>query len=389
MDKDLSYILNQLGEDREQYFNAVAPPIMQTSNFAFRKVEDLRKVFENEYSDYLYSRGINPTVDILRKKLAALDGAEDALAFNSGASAIFASVLSQVKQGDHIVSVHKPYTWAQKMFDQILPRFGVSTTYVDGTQIENFERAILPSTRVIYLESPNSWSFELQDLAAVAELAKAEGIVTICDNSYCTPLYQRPIELGIDLVLQSATKYLSGHSDVVAGVLSGSHAQMEKIFNSELLNMGNGISPFHAWLLMRGMRTLPARLERITRSTKDVIEYLRQQRAVEEVIFPLDPAFPQYELAARQMKGACGLLTVVLKTEKMQDIVTFCESLQHILMAVSWGGYESLAIPRCASLRPEEFDPANRDHRMLRLYVGLEDAAYLIEDLDQAFSRIA
>jgi cystathionine beta-lyase/cystathionine gamma-synthase len=164
---------------------------------------------------------------------------------------------------------------------------------------------------------------------------------------------------------------------------------MQKIFNSELLNMGNGISPFHAWLLMRGMRTLPARLERITRSTKDVIEYLRQQRAVEEVIFPLDPAFPQYELAARQMKGACGLLTVVLKTEKMQDIVTFCESLQHILMAVSWGGYESLAIPRCASLRPEEFDPANRDHRMLRLYVGLEDAAYLIEDLDQAFSRIA
>lgn len=389
MDKDLSYILNQLGEDREQYFNAVAPPIMQTSNFAFRKVEDLRKVFENEYSDYLYSRGINPTVDILRKKLAALDGAEDALAFNSGASAIFASVLSQVKQGDHIVSVRKPYTWAQKMFDQILPRFGVSTTYVDGTQIENFERAILPSTRVIYLESPNSWSFELQDLAAVADLAKAEGIVTICDNSYCTPLYQRPIELGIDLVLQSATKYLSGHSDVVAGVLSGSHAQMQKIFNSELLNMGNGISPFHAWLLMRGMRTLPARLERISRSTKLVIDYLRQQPAVEEVIFPLDPVFPQYELATRQMQGACGLLTVVLKTEKMQDLVTFCESLQHILMAVSWGGYESLAIPRCASLRPEEFDPANRDHRMLRLYVGLEDAAYLIEDLDQAFSRIA
>ncbi len=138
------------------------------------------------------------------------------------------------------------------MFDNVLPRFGVSTTYVDGTRIEHFERAILPNTRVIYLESPNSWDFALQDLRAVAELARAEGIVTICDNSYCTPLYQRPIEMGIDMVLQSATKYIGGHSDVVAGVLTGTKAMMKKIFDNELLNMGNGISPFNAWLLIRG-----------------------------------------------------------------------------------------------------------------------------------------
>src|SRR5688572_1048161 len=218
----LSYILNELGEERDQYYNAIAPPIIQTSNFAFRKIEDLRKVFEDEFSDYLYSRGLNPTVNILRKKIAALDAAEDALIFNSGASAIFASVFSQVKSGDHIVSVRKPYTWAQKMFDNVLPRFGITTSYIDGTDITNFERAILPNTRVIYLESPNSWDFALQDLEAVADLARAEGITTICDNSYCTPLFQRPIECGIDMVLQSATKYLSGHSDVVAGVLSGS-----------------------------------------------------------------------------------------------------------------------------------------------------------------------
>src|SRR5262249_53327299 len=162
---------------------AISPPIMQTSNFAFKKVEDLRKVFEDEYSNYLYSRGLNPTIDILRKKLAALDGAEDCLVFNSGSSAIFASVFSNVQSGDHVVSVARPYTWAQKMFDNVLPRFGVATTYVDGTSIENFERAILPNTRVIYLESPNSWDFALQDLPAVAELARSEGIVTICDNS--------------------------------------------------------------------------------------------------------------------------------------------------------------------------------------------------------------
>src|SRR6201996_2907459 len=182
---DLSYIINELGEDREQYFNAIAPPIIQTSNFKVNKVDELRALFEDEYSTWLYSRGLNPTVEILRRKLAALDGAEESLVFNSGAAAIFAAVLANVKQGDHIVSVDKPYTWAQRMFDVILPRFGVTTTYIDGTQIENFKRAILPATTLIYLESPNSWDYRLQDLAAVAELAKAKGIVTIIDNSYC------------------------------------------------------------------------------------------------------------------------------------------------------------------------------------------------------------
>lgn len=343
---DLSYILNELGEDREQYFRAISPPIMQTSNFHSRKVDELRKVFEDEFSTYLYSRGLNPTVDILRQKLAALDEAEDCLVFNSGASAIFASVFSNVQSGDHIVSVRNPYTWAQKMFDNVLPRFGISTTYIDGTNIENFERAILPNTRIIYLESPNSWDFVLQDLQAVADLARAENIITICDNSYCTPLYQRPIAMGIDMVLQSATKFIGGHSDVVAGVLSGTRQMMKKIFDNELLNIGNGISPFNAWLLIRGLRTLPIRLERISATTAKVVEYLKNHPLVQEVIFPFDPSFPQYELARKQMTGACGLLTIVMKAEKMQQIVTFCESLRHILMAVSWGGHESLAIPR-------------------------------------------
>lgn len=385
---DLSYILNELGEDREQYFNAIAPPIIQTSNFAFKKVDDLRKVFEDEYSSYLYSRGLNPTIDILRKKLAALDGAEDCLVFNSGASAIFSSVLANVKSGDHIVSVRKPYTWAQKMFDNVLPRFGVTTTYIDGRHIENFERAILPNTRVIYLESPNSWDFALQDLRAVAELAQAENITTICDNSYCTPLFQKPIDLGIDMVLQSATKFLGGHSDVIAGVLSGKYEMMKKIFDSELLNMGNGISPFNAWLLIRGLRTLPSRLQRISETTRKVVDFLKEHPKVEQVLFPFDPSFDQYDLATKQMKGACGLLTAIVKAEKMQQIVTFCESLRHILMAVSWGGHESLAIPRCASVRFQDFNASDREHRMIRFYIGLEDSDYLIEDISQALESM-
>ena len=382
---DISYIINELGEDRENYFNSVAPPIIQTSNFRVNKVEELKALFEDEYSGYLYSRGRNPTVDILRKKLAALDGAEDCLVFNSGAAAIFAAVLANVKAGDHIVSVDKPYTWAQRMFDIILPRFGVTTTYIDGTLIEHFERAILPNTAVIYLESPNSWDYKLQDLAAVAELARSENIVTIIDNSYCTPLYQRPVEMGIDIAMQTATKYIGGHSDTVGGVLSGSAPMIKRIFDSEYNNIGSGIQPFNAWLLLRGLRTLPARLDRIGQCTRQVAAFLKGHPQVEGILFPFDESFPQYELARQQMQGAAGLLSFYVRADSREQIVRFCESLRHIMMAVSWGGHESLILPKCAALTAEEFDPSVREHRMLRLYTGLEDPEYLIRDLEQAF----
>lgn len=385
---DLSYILNELGEDREHYFNAIAPPIMQTSNFSFKKVADLRKAFEDEMGGYLYSRGLNPTVDILRKKLAALDRAEDCLVFNSGAAAIFASVFTNVKSGDHIVSVNAPYTWAQRMFDVILPRFGVSTTYIDGRNIENWEKATKSNTILYYLESPNSWDFALQDIRAVATLAKSGKITTIIDNSYCTPLYQGVISMGIDLSLQTATKYIGGHSDTLGGVLSGSHAMMKKIFNSEYLTIGSGIQPFNAWLLLRGLRTLPARFDRITRTTNEVLNFLKAHPKIEGVIFPFDESFPQYELARKQMSGACGLFTFIMKTGQMEKIVRFCESLQHIMMAVSWGGHESLVIPKCSGLDPGDFDASNPVHRYVRMYVGLEEPQYLINDLSQALDKM-
>lgn len=385
---DLSYIINELAEERDDYFRAIAPPIIQTSNFAFKKVADLRKSFEDEYSTWLYSRGLNPTVEILRKKLAALDEAEDCLVFNSGAAAIFAAVLANVKSGDHIISVKNPYTWAQRMFDVILPRFNVTVTYIDGTKTENFEKAIQPNTTLIYLESPNSWFYELQDMQAVAQLARQHKIITICDNSYCTPLFQKPIVLGIDLVLQSATKYISGHSDTIAGVLSGSGKMIERIFNSEYMNIGSGIQPFNAWLLIRGLRTLPARLERISRTTIEVIDFLKNHPRIEKIFFPLDSSFPQYALAQKQMNGACGLFTIVLKAEQCKTIEIFCESLKHFLMAVSWGGHESLILPKCAGMKPEAFDPQDPAHRSLRVYVGLEDANYLIADLSSALDAI-
>jgi len=386
--KTVSYIINELGEERENYFNAVAPPIIQTSNFSFKKVDKLRKAFEDEYSTFLYSRALNPTVKILSQKLAALDGAEDCLVVNSGAGAIFASVLANIKSGDHIISVEKPYTWAQKMFDNHLPRFNVTITYVDGTKIENFENAIQHNTSLIYLESPNSWNFALQDLEAVAKLARSKKIMTICDNSYSTPLYQNPIEKGIDLVVQSATKYLNGHSDVVAGVITGNKKMIEKIYYSEYMNMGISTTPFNAWLLIRGLRTLPIRLKQIAASTKEVLNYLKGHEKVEEIIFPFDKDFPQYDLAKKQMQGAGGLFSFIIKSDTIYQIESFCESLEHILMAVSWGGHESLIIPGCASIKESEFDPANKDHRRIRMFVALEEPEYIIEDLERGFAAM-
>jgi cystathionine beta-lyase/cystathionine gamma-synthase len=386
---DISYIINELGEERENYFNAIAPPIIQTSNFAFETVADLRKAFEDEMAGYLYSRGINPTVDILRKKLAALDGAEDCLVFNSGAAAIFAGILANVKAGDHIVSVAKPYTWAQRMFDVVLPRFNVSTTYVDGRKKENYFDSTQPNTTFYYLESPNSWDFALQDIKAIADYARSKGITTMIDNSYCTPLYQQPILMGMDMAMQTATKYIGGHSDTLGGVLSGTKAMMKKIFDSEYLNIGSGIQPFNAWLMIRGLRTLPARFKQITNSTQQVLSYLKNHPKVEIILFPFGESFPQYDLAKKQMSGACGLFTFALKARTIKEVETFCNSLQHIMMAVSWGGHESLVIPKCSGLQPSEFDPSNIEHRYIRMYVGLEEPDYLIKDLEQALTILS
>jgi cystathionine beta-lyase/cystathionine gamma-synthase len=244
------------------------------------------------------------------------------------------------------------------MFDVILPRFNVSTTYIDGKTIEEWQAATMPNTTFYYLESPNSWNYALQPIEEVAQFAKSKGITTLIDNSYCTPLYQKPIRMGIDITMQTATKYIGGHSDTLGGVLCGSHAMMKKIFDSEYLNIGSGMQPFNAWLMIRGLRTLPLRLERITKTTNEVVGFIKQHPKISSFLFPFDDTFPQYELARRQMKGACGLITFAIDVKLKDEIVKFCESLQHIMMAVSWGGHESLIIPKCAGISERILIPA-------------------------------
>ena len=230
---DVSYILNRLGEDRKDYLNAVVPPIFQSSIFSFPDVKTLRESLKTEYEVPFYTRGMNPTVAILRKKLAALEGAEDALVFASGSAAIAAAVMSIASAGDHVVCVEKPYSWTMKLLAKYLPRFGVETSFVDGVDVENYKNAIQDNTKLLYMESPNSITFELQDIEAVVTLAKSNKLSTILDNSYATPLHQQPLAMGVDITVHSASKYLGGHSDMVAGVLCASSERVDQIFGSE------------------------------------------------------------------------------------------------------------------------------------------------------------
>lgn len=381
----LSDILTHLGEDRENYFHAIAPPVIQSSNFAFPDLQAFRTAFANELGHHVYSRGNNPTVEILRQKLAALEGTEDALVFSSGAGAIAAAVLGNVRAGDHIVCVQAPYSWTALLLRKFLPRFGVSHTFVDATDVEQIREAVCDNTTVLYLESPNTMTYECQDLAACAALARAHGLVTIIDNSYCSPIYQNPAAFGIDIVVHSGTKYLNGHSDVVAGVLCGSAPMIKKIFESELMTLGGILSPHDAALVLRGLRTLPLRVERSDATARYLIAQLEKHPRVERIWYPFHADFPQYELARRQMRGCGGLFSVQFRYETKAQMEAFIHRIRRFLMAVSWGGHESLMIPSIGFYDiPGRTGTPALPWTFVRFYAGLEDARWLWEDLEAA-----
>lgn len=387
---DLSHILNHLGEEREGYHGAVSPPLVQSSIFAFPTVAAMREAFRDEYAAHLYTRGNNPTVSILRKKLAALEGAEDCLVFASGAAAMAAGISTFVRAGEHIVCVARPYSWTRGLLRDLLPRFGVATSFVDGGEVAGFEAALTPSTRLIVLESPNSMTFEQQDLAGIAALARRHGILTLCDNSHATPLNQSPLALGIDLVAHSATKYLNGHSDVVAGALCGREALLREVLKGPYMTYGAILSPHDAWLMIRGLRTLGVRVERIAATTTKVRAFLDAHPRVRKLYAPHAGDNPQLAMTRAQLHGASGLMSIELDVDDIAAVERFCDGLKRFLMTVSWGGYESLVMPLCAvfpagaSLHPAGGLPLN----LVRLSIGLEDADALVADLEQALARM-
>lgn len=388
-ENDLSYILNELGEERGGYRGAVSPPVFQSTNFCFPTVSEMREALKHELEVPFYTRGNNPTVEILRRKVAALEGAEDALVFGSGSAAIAAGIMSQVKAGDHVVCVQKPYSWTHTLINNLLSGFGVEFDFIDGRDPAEWEKAVKPNTVLFVLESPNSVTFEQQDIRAVAQIAKNHGITTLIDNSYASPLFQQPIEMGIDIVCHSASKYISGHSDVVAGILCASKEKIAQIFEGEFMTLGGIISPHDAWLMIRGLRTLEIRMDRVSQTAAKITSWLAQHPFVDKLYYPYSPTDPQHELAQKQMKKGAGQFSIELKAERMEQVEVFCNSLERFLLACSWGGYESLVFPTCALYDSQNYGKTTLSWTLVRVFVGLEDAEILQEDLRQALEKAA
>jgi cystathionine beta-lyase/cystathionine gamma-synthase len=387
---DIDWIINHLGEERERYHGAVAPPLLQTSIFAFADVASMRAAAADEYGAHMYTRGNNPTVGILRKKLAALEGAEDCLVFASGAAAMAAGVVASVRAGGHVVCVKDPYGWTSSLLGRLLAALGISTDFVDGAHVAHIAAALRAETQLIVLESPSSLTFELQDLVAVAVLARERGIRTICDNSYASPLNQSPLALGIDMVMHSGTKYLNGHSDVMAGALCGSELLMREVFEGPYMTFGALLSPHDAWLMLRGLRTLPLRMQRVAATTTQIVDFLDSHPKVARLWYPHARSHPQFALAQRQMKGASGLLSIALDCPDTDGVERFCDALQRFLISVSWGGYESLVWPLASGLlaHTSVHLVQNRPASLVRLSIGLEEPDVLIADLAQALDKV-
>ncbi len=372
-----------LTHDEDLPESPVVPPIYQTSLFTFRDYAEMEGAFAGQIRRPLYSRVDNPTVQEFERRIAALEGAESARAFSSGMGAISSAVLAFAGSGDRVVCVRHVYGDAFRLFQRLMPRLGVQIDYVDGTDA-NTIIAALPGAKVVYLESPTSMVFDLQELPRIAAAARQAGIVSIIDNSWATPLFQQPIRHGVDLVLHSASKYIGGHSDTVAGVVAGSAALIQRINEQTYPYLGAKLSPFEAWLLLRGLRTLPIRLKQHERSALGIAQRLQDHP---DVVRVLHPAFSNHPGRATLL-GFSGLFTFEVSEEV--DVPRFTDALRLFRLGVSWGGHESLVVPALASLKQtpgtNSMSYFGVPPGAIRLHVGLEDPDDLWADLEAALA---
>lgn len=383
-----------LAHDAERNPNgAVVPPIYQNSLFTFESWDDIDQAFDNRMESFIYTRGRNPTVKLVEEKLAALCGGEKAQLFPSGMGAISAAVMHCVNTGDHIITIKNLYGPANNFISSYLkPKFNIEVTYVSGKDISDFENAIQDNTSLIYLESPSSAVFSLQDIEAVAKLAKSKGIKTMIDNTWTSPIFQKPLALGIDLEIHSCSKYIGGHSDVVAGLVVGSKKDVESISLREFEWIGAKIAPFEAWLLLRSLRTLPIRMKQHQENALAVAEFLENHPKIQLVRYPGAKSFDQKELAKKQMTGLTGLMGFQLKTDELEKIKAFVNTLKYFHLGVSWGGHESLiyapAISYLKELSPDQFAGLGISLGDMRISIGLENKEDLIGDLNRALGLI-
>ena len=378
-------ICQHLGEDYR--WGSVVPPIFQTSLFVFDTVDALQKrIMDNDYSlpdsQYVYTRDSNPSTAITEQKIAALEGTEKCRLVGSGMAAISAAILACTQAGGHVIATNASYMPTKSLLETFLSRFGIETTFVDGRDLDKVCEAIKPNTTLIYMESPGTFMFHIQDIRVIVKIAKEHGLSTVIDNSYCSPIFQQPAKLGVDYVVHSATKYLGGHSDIIAGAICGSNERMAKLIPAEGMLLGAVLDPFAAWLMMRSMRTLPLRMERHQASAMQIANWLKSHPMVEDVFYPGLPTHEGYDLHRSQATGASGLLSFrPTFADDRDSVCRFAQSLRLFQIGISWGGHESLVAPILAA--------ETGDRWIIRLSIGLEGADDLQKDLQNAFAGLS
>jgi cystathionine gamma-lyase len=378
------------GDDWVTDDRTVAPPIYYSATFRAQNSSEFAEMAETPRHPQYYTRYGNPVHERVKKIMAELEGTETALVTGSGMGAIATTLLALVSAGDHVIAQTRHYMSTAKIMDEMLPRFGVEVTLVEQADITAFADAIRPNTKLIMVETPANPTLVVTDLAAVVELARQHGIIVVADNTFASPINQRPHDFGVDVVIHSATKYLGGHHDLTAGVICTTEELAERIWHTHI-SIGSVLSPMDAWLLLRGLRTLPMRIERINSNALALAEFLEQQPQVERVYYPGLPSHPQHELAKRQMKGFGAVIAFAIKGG-YEETQRFVSSLKLPPNAVSLGGIDSLVVHTAAMwegvMNEEQMRIAGIPSNFVRFSVGIEHIEDLKEDVLQALQKI-
>ncbi len=376
------------GADLQKKHGPVSTPIYQTSTF---EVTDNDEQLRVTPTDMFYTRYGNPTNTVVELRIAELERADAALLFASGMSAITTSILALVKSGDHIVAQRDIYGGAGKFFSQWLPKLGIETTFVDTTEYDQHAQAIRPNTKLLYLESPTNPTVRIVDLEKAAALARKHKLISMIDSTFATPINQRPVEFGIDLVMHSGTKYFGGHSDLMAGIIAGRKDLIEKIHETRT-TLGGVMDPHAAWLLLRGIKTLAVRVQRQNENALRVAQFLAQHSRVRRVHYPFLEVHPQRAVAMEQMRGGGGMVSFEVEGSG-DDARRLTESLRLFTLAPSLGGVDSLvSIPVLTShamISAEQRQKMGVTEQLIRLSVGIENADDLIADLEQALTVVS
>lgn len=373
------------GEDREAYHGSVSPPIYEASLFTAPTVTAFEQAIVGaDTQRYFYTRGMNPTIRVLEEKLAILEGTQSCKFFASGMAAI-AAVVMEVAAGGHVVAPKGLYNHAYKLLANYLPAFGIHSTFVDMTDLDAVASAVRAETKLLYLESPANPTMQITDIKSCVAIAKSKQLLTAIDNSLASPYNQRPADLGVDYVIHSATKYLGGHSDVVAGAVAGSRERIAPLLTRQHADLGGILGPFEGWLILRGMRTLGIRMKVHNENALHLAQLLETQSGVKHVFYPLLSSHPQVALASRQMRGGSGMISVVLDGNE-DTARRFVDHLRLFSIGVSWGGFESLALPIWGtSSMPETWRrEIGLTETLVRLSIGLEDLEDLQADIEDS-----